>query len=208
MRTRIKICGITRSQDALEAVRLGADALGFVFYERSPRRVTLEQACAIGGDLPPFVARVALFLNADAGYVNEVIHRFRPDVLQFHGDEPPATCAASGVPYIKAIPMGSSGSPQAYIQRYGDARAVLFDSHAAGAAGGSGKRFDWKRIPSDMSLPLVLAGGLNPDNVAEAVRKVRPFAVDVSSGVESEPGIKDHAFMADFIQEVGNGDKA
>lgn len=208
LRTRIKICGITRKGDALEAIRLGADALGFVFYEKSTRLLSIEQACAVAAGLPPFISRVALFLDADPGYVNEVIKRFRPDVLQFHGDESPESCEAAGLPYIKSVPMGSAASPRDYLERYTGASAVLFDSHAVGAAGGSGERFDWSRIPAGLQHPVVLAGGLKPENVAEAVRQVRPFAVDVSSGVEAQPGIKDHGLMADFIREVTNGDQA
>lgn len=208
LHTRVKICGITRKADALEAIRLGADALGFVFYENSSRQLGIEQACSVAGGLPPFVSRVALFLDADPGHVEEVIRRFKPDVLQFHGDESPESCEGAGLPYIKAVPMGSVDSPQTYLERFTGASAVLFDSHAVGAAGGSGTRFDWSRIPAGLQLPIVLAGGLNPGNVAEAVRQVRPFAVDVSSGVEASPGIKDHGLMADFIREVSNGDKA
>jgi phosphoribosylanthranilate isomerase len=208
LRTRVKICGITRIADALEAVRLGADALGFVFYDRSSRRLGVEQACEIASQLPPFVARIALFLDAESEYVDAVISRFKPDVLQFHGNESPGFCAAFGVPYIKSVPMGSKLSIQDYSARYPGACAVLLDSHTPGAAGGSGQRFDWKRVPRELKKPFILAGGLAPDNVTDALRQVRPFAVDVSSGVEAAPGVKDHALMADFMKEVANGDQA
>jgi len=209
MRTRVKICGITRAGDAGEAAALGADAIGLVFYDKSPRAVTLQQAAAISRQLPAFVTSVALFLDADAELVRQVIARVPVDLLQFHGREAAAFCRGFGRPYIKALGMESTGTAAdihagllASAAEYADARALLLDSHAPGAAGGTGEVFDWAAVPAGLGLPLILAGGLGVDNVAGAVRRVRPWAVDVSSGVEREKGIKDAALMRAFINEV------
>ncbi|RMG60155.1 MAG: phosphoribosylanthranilate isomerase [Gammaproteobacteria bacterium] len=206
MRTRIKICGITRPEDALAAAEAGADAIGLVFWPKSPRHVTLPQAVEICTALPPFVSTVGLFLDAEEARVEETLRQVPLDLLQFHGDECPADCSRYGWPYIKAIGMQGGTDAVRYAETYPDAAGFLLDSHAVGEAGGTGKTFDWSAIP-ELERPLILAGGLNPDNVAEAVRTVRPWAVDVSSGVESEPGIKDAALIERFISEVRKADE-
>lgn len=186
-------------------VEAGGDALGFVFYAKSPRNVDITQAADIIATLPPFVQSVALFLNPSVELVTGVIDSAQIDLLQFHGTESPDFCGGFERPYIKAVPMG--GSRQGfdvydYVQAYPDARGFLLDSNALGEAGGSGRTFDWQRYPRDLNRPLVLAGGLHPDNVAAAVAAVRPFAVDVSSGVESAPGIKDPGKIRQFIEQT------
>jgi len=200
--TRVKICGITRVQDALCAAEHGADAIGLVFYERSPRHLSIEQAKAICAELPAFVTSVALFKDADAHTVNRVLDLIPIDLLQFHGDENEAFCAQFPRPYIKALAMQQSAElVSAQAETYPSARGLLLDSHAPGAAGGSGKAFDWNAIPV-LAKPLILAGGLGVDNVAAAISTVRPYAVDISSGLESEPGVKDAALIAAFMQAV------
>lgn len=200
-RTRIKFCGMTRVGDALEAARLGVDAIGLVFAPRSPRCLTIDAAVAIRRELPVFVAAVALFVDADAAFVRSVEQALRPVVLQFHGSEDPAYCSQFGQPYIRAVPMGGEEDPAEYMRRHGDASAFLLDSHARGGQGGSGVGFDHARFPR-ADARLILAGGLTPANVGQAVRELHPAAVDVSSGIESAPGIKDRARMRDFIDEV------
>jgi len=202
MRTRVKICGITRPVDALVAVRFGADAIGLVFYPPSPRSITIEQAHAIAAVLPPFVTLVALFVNPDQAFVKKVLHALPIDLLQFHGEEDPAHCEQYGRPYIKAVRMRPETRLSASMERFSSARALLLDTYRKGAQGGTGETFDWTLIPRERTLPLVLAGGLDPDNVREAIRMVKPFAVDVSGGVESAKGIKDADKMARFIAEV------
>jgi len=201
-RTRIKICGITRPGDGIAAAECGADAIGIVFYERSSRTVDVAAAQAIVAALPPLVGVVGLFLDADPSRVRSVIAAVSIDLLQFHGDEPPEYCAAFGRRYIKAVPMKGDVDPVAYARRYGDAAGFLLDSHGPGGAGGTGERFDWRKVPAALGKPIVLAGGLNPSNVSDAVRAVSPFAVDVSSGVEASPGVKDRNKIASFISEV------
>lgn len=201
MRTRVKICGVTRVQDALEVARLGADAIGLVFHAASPRHVSVEQARGIVASLPPFLTVVGLFMNAPAEEVNRVLDEVPIDLLQFHGDESPEYCVSFPRPYIKAVPMGGGIDPLEYAAGHASAQGLLLDSHALGAAGGSGKTFDWARIPP-FEKPLILAGGLGVDNVAEAVRRAKPYGVDISSGVESAKGIKDAAKMAAFIDQV------
>ncbi|HXG27660.1 MAG TPA: phosphoribosylanthranilate isomerase [Nevskiales bacterium] len=205
MPTRIKICGITRRDDAWQAAAAGAHAIGLMFYRKSPRYLPVDQAVSIRRALPPFMAAVAVFMDAEAAEVRAVAQQLRPDLLQFHGREPADFCAAFGLPYLKTIPMGGV-EPAAYAAQYPTAAGFLLDSHAPGAAGGSGRAFDWTRVPAGLSAPLILAGGLTPDNVAEAVRRVRPYAVDVSSGVESSPGIKDAGLMQAFVKGVQRGD--
>ena len=200
--TRIKCCGMTRVEDALLAARLGADAIGLVFTARSRRRVELSQAREIRQALPPFVTTVALFMDDDAALVHEVIRVVQPDLLQFHGQEDDAWCAQFGQRYLKAIAMGEGAAALSRLHDYPGAAGLLLDGHGLGEAGGSGRAFDWSRMPSGLAQPLILAGGLNPDNVAEAVRIARPWAVDVASGVEASPGIKDAAKMAAFIAAV------
>lgn len=206
MRTRVKICGITRSEDAACAVAAGVDALGLVFYPRSPRCLVPEAAAALVAMLPPFVTPVGLFLDAEPAWVREVLRQVRLDVLQFHGLESADYCRSFGRPYMKAIGVADNEELRDLAAAYGDAAALLLDSHAHGKAGGTGKTFDWQRIPADFDRTLVLAGGLSPANVAEAVRRVRPYAVDVSSGVESAPGIKDPALINALMNEVTHGD--
>lgn len=204
MRTRVKICGITRTDDALAAARLGADAIGLVFYAQSPRAVTVEQARAICRTLPPFVTTVGLFVNAAATDVWRVLDAIPLDVLQFHGDEPAHACSQFGMPYIKAVRMAEDVDLAAAAADHQSARGLLLDTYVKGLPGGTGTAFDWSRVPAQCSLPLVLAGGLNPGNVAEAIVRTRPYAVDVSGGVESAPGIKDAALIAAFIRGVNS----
>lgn len=201
-RTRIKVCGITRPQDAVAAAAAGADAIGMVFYQGSPRAVSVAVATEVMAALPPFVSRVALFLDAPAATVQTVADALWPDALQFHGSESPEYCRAFGLPYIKAVPMGDGNDPRAWAERYPDAAALLLDSHRSGEAGGTGRRFDWAGDLDGLGLPVIAAGGLDPDNVGAVVRDMRPYAVDVSSGVESAPGIKDHQRMQQFFESV------
>lgn len=203
-RTRVKICGVTRPEHARDAAHLGADAVGLVFHERSPRAVDRATAQAVIDALPPFVTVVALFQDPQAAFVRQVLSELRIDLLQFHGDEAPEFCEGFHRRYIKAIPMGESGDPKAWVARYPSAVGFLLDSHSRGTSGGSGEVFDWARVPHDAGVPLIMAGGLSPDNVGDAVKQARPFAVDVSSGVESAPGVKDPQLMAAFINEVSN----
>jgi phosphoribosylanthranilate isomerase len=205
MRTRVKICGITREEDALAAVAAGADAIGLVFYPPSPRSVTLEQAEAITRHLPPFVTVVGLFVNAEAETIRESTRAGRVSLIQFHGQECPAYCAQHGLPWLKAIRMKDDLDLDKAAADYAGASALLLDAYRPGVPGGTGETFDWARIPSHLGERIVLAGGLNPDNVAEAVRQVRPYAVDVSGGVEAEKGIKDSARIAAFMRGVRVG---
>ncbi|MEW9623125.1 phosphoribosylanthranilate isomerase [Rhodanobacter geophilus] len=205
--TRIKCCGMTRVEDALLAARLGADAIGLVFTARSKRRVSMQQARAIRRALPPFVDAVALFMDDEAALVEEVITTVQPDLLQFHGDETDAWCARFERRYLKAIAMGDGASALPRLHDYPCAAALLLDGHAAGEAGGSGKAFDWSLLPRDLAQPLILAGGLHAGNVGGAIRAARPWAVDVASGVESAPGIKDGGKLRDFIAAVRAADE-
>jgi phosphoribosylanthranilate isomerase len=206
MRTRVKICGITRPEDAVAAAEQGVDAIGLVFYPKSPRNIDVDRANEILSVLPPFVTSVALFLDARTDFVSQILQSVPIDVIQFHGDECPADCGTFGRPYIKAIGMKGGVNVQAYADTYPDARGFLLDSHAVGEAGGTGTRFDWAETPS-LNKPVILAGGLNPGNVAEAIRLARPYALDISSGVESAPGIKDRDMMKAFMTEVRNADE-
>lgn len=202
MRTRVKICGITRPEDGREAVRVGADAIGLVFYPPSPRAIDVVTARAIVASLPPLVTVVALFVDPAVTDVETVLANVAVDLLQFHGDESPEFCARYGKPYIKAIRMRDGVDIVAEAQRYASARGLLLDTYKAGVAGGTGEHFDWTRVPRDLNMPIILAGGLTPANVAAAIRQARPYAVDVSGGVESAKGIKDPAKMAAFMGEV------
>ena len=204
MRVRIKICGMTRSEDAAAAAALGVDAIGLVFYAKSPRNIGIERAQALVAGLTPFVTVTALFLDPEAELVHEVMGRTRIELLQFHGVEPPEFCRSFGRPYIKAVPMGSQVDLHEYARRHSQAAALLLDSHVAGQKGGTGKSFDWSTIEKPDGLPLILAGGLKPENVAVAVRQVRPYGVDVSSGVESAPVVKDRDKMQVFVREVNS----
>jgi phosphoribosylanthranilate isomerase len=201
-RTRVKICGITRPEDGLMGAELGADAIGLVFYPPSPRCVDVETAQRIVAVLPPFIAVVGLFVNPEPVAVRAVLESVRLDLLQFHGSEEPVDCEFFGKPYLKAIPMGADADVRDYEQRFASATGLLLDSHGGQKTGGTGQRFDWTRIPAERQKPLILAGGLHPGNVAEAIQQVRPYAVDVSSGVESAKGIKDAALMRAFLRGV------
>ena len=202
MRTRSKICGITRPEDALSATRAGADAIGLVFYPKSPRAVTIEQAGAICAVLPPFVTAVGLFVDADHFEVEDIINAVPLDLLQFHGEETPAQCEAFNKPYIKAIRMRDDVDLAEAARQYASARGLLVDTYNPAEAGGTGEVFDWDRVPDGLDTPIILAGGLEPGNVAEAVKRVRPYAVDVSSGVEQSKGIKDAGRIRAFINAV------
>lgn len=200
--TRIKICGITRIEDGLVCARNGADAIGLVFYPPSPRYVAASQAAAIARALPPFVTTVGLFVNPTVEQVEAVLKEVRLDVLQFHGDEPAEFCDTFGIPYLKAIRVKAGVDLVQCAIRYQEAQGLLLDAYVEGTPGGTGQAFDWALIPHELSLPVVLSGGLEPANVGEAVRRVRPWAVDVSSGVEATKGIKDAAKIAAFIKGV------
>lgn len=202
MRVRVKICGITRPEDGAAAAAAGADAVGLVFYERSPRAVNIEQARAVIAALPPFVCRVGLFVDAAAGTVREHLAALPLDLLQFHGEETPEFCDGLGHPYIKALRMHPDLDVTAAMQAWHGAAGILLDAWHPAVPGGSGARFDWDRIPSERPRPLILAGGLDAGNIEQAVRSTRPYAVDVSSGVEQDKGIKDPAKIAAFIQGV------
>lgn len=204
--TRIKICGLTREQDVLAAANLGADALGLVFYEKSPRHVSVQQAALLARAVPPFVTVVGLFVNPTVDYVREVLAKVPLDVLQFHGEEPPEFCGQFGKPYLKAIRVKPGVDLVQCASRYAAAQGLLLDAFVEGTQGGTGESFDWSLIPHDLSLPMILSGGLHAGNAAAAIRQVRPYAVDVSSGVEAAKGIKDAAKIAAFIQEVKNVD--
>lgn len=205
-RTRIKICGITRLEDAQHVARLGTDSIGLVFYPKSPRFIDIETAITIRKALPPFVTVTALFLNEKQSWMEQVVEQVKPDCLQFHGDESLETCEQWQRPYLKSIPMGSVTDAEAYAAGYSSAQGFLLDSNVAGRRGGSGDTFDWSKIPSTFGSPLLLAGGLNPGNVAEAITQVKPWGVDVSSGVESAKGIKDIELINQFFREVKRGD--
>lgn len=201
-RTRIKFCGMTRSVDLEGAVALGVDAVGLILAARSPRRLEVGQARELRASLPPFVTAVALVMDAEAAALREIVDRIRPNLLQFHGSETPEDCRRAGLPYLKVVPMAIPEGAAIYAARYPDAAGYVFDSHAAGEPGGSGRSFDWRQLPRALKRPLILAGGLTPDNVFDAVCAVRPWAVDVSSGIESAPGIKDPDRMRRFVDAV------
>ena len=205
MRTRVKICGITRIEDAHLAVNAGVDAIGLVFYEKSPRFVTNIQAKQISQVIPAFVSSVALFKDADESLIQTVLDEVAIDLIQFHGSETPAFCEQFERPYIKALGMKGPECDSDYllanVEKYHTAKALLLDSHAPGMAGGTGEIFDWSAIGA-MKKPIVLAGGLTPDNVRQAIATAQPFAVDVSSGVELAPGIKDQEKVARFMEQV------
>ncbi len=207
MRTRVKICGITRVEDALAAAQAGADAIGLVFYERSPRAVSIQVSCEICKEITPFINVVALFVNANTDYVQEVINAVPIDLLQFHGDEVAADCAQFSVPYIKAIAMDDAADVPALVHAHPSARGFLLDAYQPDTRGGGGIAFDWARVPDTCEQPLILAGGLTPENVAGAVEQARPYAVDVSSGVELEKGIKSAEKIHEFIRGVQRGDQ-
>ncbi|KXU34585.1 N-(5'-phosphoribosyl)anthranilate isomerase [Ventosimonas gracilis] len=208
MKVRCKICGITRPQDALAAVQAGADALGLVFYAESPRAVSLAQAKAIRAALPPFICLTGLFVNESREQIAQTLREVPLDLLQFHGDETPEDCAGFGRPWIKALRVGAFDDIKSQAAGYPNACGILLDSQVAGQYGGTGTVFDWSLIPTDLRYPLILAGGLNPQNVGKAIAQVRPFAVDVSGGVEAAKGIKDAQKMHAFIREVRKAEQA
>lgn len=205
MRTRVKICGITSVADAQLAIDAGVDAIGLVFYEKSPRFVTVAQASEICQFVPAFVSRVALFKDADEETIHTVLQQVEVDLIQFHGSETAIFCEYFGRPYIKALGMKAPECDADYLitnaEKYNTAKALLLDGHAPGEAGGTGETFDWS-ITAKINTPVVLAGGLNATNVKQAIRSAHPFAVDVSSGVESAPGLKDKDKIAAFMQQV------
>jgi phosphoribosylanthranilate isomerase len=202
MRTRIKICGITSVEDALAAAQLGADAIGLVFYPPSPRYVEVEQAAEIAAALPPFVSTVGLFVNADEQTISEVVSRVRIDLIQFHGNECKDYCGLHQRPYLKAVRMSDEVDLDKQMTDYAQARALLLDTYKAGVPGGTGEQFNWDRVPAHLADKIILAGGLTPENVKDAIAQVHPYAVDVSGGVESAPGKKDKEKMARFIEAV------
>lgn len=204
MRTRVKICGITRVEDAVAAANAGADAIGLVFYAPSPRAVTVEQAQKIVAAIPPFVSVVGLFVNAPKAEIESVLSQVRLDILQFHGDETAEDCEQINLPYYKAIRVKAGTNLIQCAQQYRTAKALLLDAFSEAAMGGTGQTFDWNLIPANLPKPVILAGGLNAENVGLAIRQVQPYAVDVSGGVEAGKGIKDAVKIAAFMQGVSN----
>ena len=200
--TRVKICGITRVEDALAVALSGADAIGLVFYEKSPRHVSIEQAAKLAAVLPPFVTVVGLFVNAGADDVRKVLAAVPLDVLQFHGDETPEFCVQFNRPYLKAIRVRPGVDLLQCAANFHTAQGLLLDAHVEGIPGGTGARFDWALIPEQFPMPLILSGGLDAENVAAAIRQVQPYAVDVSSGVEAGKGIKDAQRIGRFMHEA------
>lgn len=205
VRTRVKVCGLTRPADASAAARLGADAIGLIFYPPSPRGVDIDQAAAIRGVLPPYVTVVGVFVDARADFVERAIRQVALDVVQFHGDEDPGFCARFHRPYIKAVRVQAGFDLGQAAARYAGASALMLDSFDSEKPGGTGKTFDWSLVPAQPSLPLILAGGLTPENVASAIALTAPFAVDANGGVETSPGIKDPEKIERFIREVNRG---
>ena len=201
-RTRTKICGITRPEDAMAAVDAGADAIGLVFYPPSPRAVTAEQAAVAVADVPAFVSVTALFVNPTVEEVQQVLDSVRIDLIQFHGDEDDDFCRQFKRPYIKALRVRQASDVVASCVRFSGALAILLDSYKPGVPGGTGETFDWSLVPDTLPKPIILAGGLAPDNVATAIEQVHPFAVDISGGVEASKGIKDHGKIQAFMNEV------
>ncbi len=206
-RTRIKICGITRAEDALAAVEAGADAIGLVFYPPSPRALDLGQAREIAAAVPAFVTLVGLFVDADAAQVEQLAATLSLGLLQFHGEESPAYCASFGRPWIKALRCREGIDLPRACRDYAGSRGVLLDAWQEGVPGGTGKTFDWRMVPDDLPLPVVLAGGLNAGNVGTAIAAMSPWAVDVSGGVEAAPGVKDPAEIQRFIAAVRAADQ-
>jgi len=199
---KIKICGFTNANNAREASLLGIDAIGLVFYDKSPRYVDVESALEIVNALPPFVNRVGLFVNADSNFIDEVLCEVPLDTLQFHGDESAIECSQYAMPFIKAARVNQNTKLKQMADDYHQASGLLLDAFNKDVYGGTGESFDWSLAKVDIDLPIILAGGLNPTTVAEAIKQVHPYAVDVSSGVESEPGMKDIAKIKQFIQQV------
>jgi len=201
-RTRVKICGITRVEDGLAAAQLGVDSIGLVFHKKSPRFVELQQAIKIKNALPSFVTITALVMDERIEWVDEIVAKLNPDCMQFHGDECPDDCNRYNIPYIKVIAMSGLQNIESYMSCYPDAQGFLLDSHAAGQQGGSGESFDWSSIPKSLQKQIILAGGISPDNVYDAITQINPWAVDLSSGVEKSKGIKDFTKMHTLMNEV------
>ena len=199
---KIKICGFTNADNAREASLLGIDAIGLVFYDKSPRHVDIESALEIVNALPPFINRVGLFVNADSSFIDEILCEVPLDTLQFHGDESVSECTQYAMPFIKAVRVNQDTNLTQMADDYHQASGLLLDAFNKDAYGGTGEAFDWRLAKADIDLPIILAGGLNPDTVAEAIKQVNPYAVDVSSGVESEPGMKDIVKIKQFIQQA------
>ena len=208
LRTRIKFCGMTRIEDVRAAVALGVDAIGVVMTAKSKRCAGIDRAVEIRMALPPFVDLVALFMDDQPGFIAEAVAAIQPDLLQFHGSETAQECVRYRVPYLKAIAMGGGVDPIAVVRAHPAAAGFVLDGHAAGEQGGSGKTFDWSAEVDAFAKPIVFAGGLTAHNVGAAIRVARPYAVDVSSGIESAPGIKDAAKLADFVAAVRAADGA
>ena len=204
--TRIKICGLTRAEDIASVVHRGANAIGFVFYEKSPRYVTKQKAIELANLVPPFVSIVGLFVNAEPDFVNEILESVPLDLLQFHGDESPEYCRQFNRPYIKAIRVKAGVDLIQCASEFNGAKGLLLDAHVDGIPGGTGATFDWTLIPEALSLPVILSGGLDAQNVSPAIEQVSPYAVDVSSGVEVNKGIKDAEKITAFINEVNRID--
>lgn len=205
MNCRVKICGITNLEDALHACEQGADALGFVFYDKSPRYISPEKANEIVNCLPPFVTPVALFVNADQSLVSSVINHSQRWLIQFHGDESNETCRQYQRSFLKALRVKPDANIEQEITKFPDASAILLDAYKAGVPGGTGERFNWDLVPTKASKPIILAGGLTVSNIREAVEQVQPYAVDVSGGVELSKGIKDHNKVQQFISGAKRG---
>jgi len=207
MRTRVKICGFTRPEEAVVAAQLGVDAIGLVFYPPSPRNIDIEQAITIVNALPAFTSVVALFVDEEEARIREVLARVPIDCLQFHGNEPPEACRIYGKRYIKAVPMQDETDVNALALAYHDADGLLLDAYDAKAKGGTGNQFNWNLIPKDCALPIILAGGLDETNAKQAILSVKPYALDISSGVEIAKGIKDTIKITAFIEQVNEGDQ-
>lgn len=201
--TRIKVCGITSVEDARKAATAGVDAIGLVFYEKSPRHVSIARAAEIARSVPPFMSVVGLFVNASDAFMQEVLATVPFSLLQFHGDESEQECRRWGRRYIKAFRVRSDIPVSDMVKPYVSASGYLLDSYHKGVPGGTGESFDWDLIPGDLDKPVILAGGLNPDNAAQAIAQVRPYAIDVSSGVESAPGIKDLETINALVKAAG-----
>lgn len=207
MSTRVKICGITRIEDALTAIRLGANAIGFIFWDKSARYIDPKEARKIVMALPPFVTVVGVYVNPSSEWVEETYSITGLNLLQFHGDELPEFCSQFPLPYIKAVRIRSGIDLLQYAAQYSSSNGLLLDSYVEGVPGGTGRTFEWSLIPENLSLPLIVSGGLDAKNVCEAIRKAKPWAVDVSSGVEITKGIKDADKIAAFMTGVRNGEK-
>ncbi|MCE7915513.1 MAG: phosphoribosylanthranilate isomerase [Nitrosomonas sp. PRO4] len=202
MSVRVKVCGITRYQDAMAAVRSGVDAIGFVFWPQSTRYIDPDSAYLIASRIPPFVCTVGVYVNPDISWVEKTARTVKLNLLQFHGDETPEFCDQFSLPYIKAIRVKQDTDLLQYAERYSAAKGLLLDTYAENLPGGTGHVFDWRLIPQHLPVPLILSGGLNPNNVALAIKQIRPWSVDVSSGVEISKGIKDEKKIFAFMQGV------